>query len=194
MSTITELVEKEAQAAEVESDADLEAGEAEEPGEPEPGEPEPEPEPEEAQPFNPQALERALTRHERAMAKVLGDGWSDMSPCPTCSGAGFMPTGFTPPPDVQTDPDAVVCDACNGYGRRLTGSLAEGSETIPCTPCGGAGWRDARTIAASQQVAAQPPPQFTGSAPPAPVWDAARAVYVDVATGLPLTPTPPLPG
>jgi len=186
MATIAEMVEDEATRAESEA----EPGEPE-PSEPEPGEPEPEPEPEQvaaAPPFDPKELERELARHEKAMAKVLGDGFADMQPCETCGSAGYVPAGFTAPPEVLADPEAVACPACNGYGLRLTHSLREGNETITCEPCQGKGWQDRRAIEAARAVASYTPPALAPTVPPPPRWNVMTQQYEDE-SGRPLVPS-----
>ena len=181
MANLAELVEAEARQAESEP----------EPGEPEPGDPEPEATPElaaEAPPFDPKALERELAHHEKAMRKVLGEGFADMVVCETCGSAGYVPGDFEPQPEPKYDPNAVACPECNGWGLRLTHSLREGNVEITCDPCGGKGWQDRRAIEATlaQTAYAAPPPISAG--PPPPRWNTMTQQWEDE-NGRPLVPS-----
>lgn len=138
VSRITELAEAEAQAAEAEDTTS--------PAEPEPhpdDEAEPEDEAEavaELPAIDTRALERALKAHEKAMAKVLGEGFGDLVPCAACEGVGYTPPNMTPQPELCHDPMTETCNACNGYGQVLTGALADAQPLRPCTSCQGGGY------------------------------------------------------
>lgn len=198
MSRITELVEAEAAKAEAEEDEE-EAEAAESEPEPEEEDEEEDEEPEARMPTDAErrAFERELTRHEKAVAKFVGADWKHYKACDLCGGVGFVPEQVEPPPEVMRDPDAIVCDACNGWGRRLTGSLAEGNESIPCTVCGGAGWRDRRAAYAQQQVAAPPQGAVPAASPAAGYLpDRSAAIAALEAQGYVVVApvTPPAPG
>jgi len=127
--------------------------------------------------FDEKALERELSRHEKAMQKVLGDGWAGMEPCGGCGSAGYVPAGYVSAPELQPDPNCVVCDDCKGIGSRSTGSFAPGSEIIPCSVCNGAGWRDRGQIEAMRAAQAYQPPPQQYEQPPAPTWNQRTQQY-----------------
>ncbi len=100
----------------------------------------------------PEALKRfeaENTRHEKALAKVVGDDWKDFAPCDTCGGVGHLPAAQNKSLPFEHDPSAEVCPVCNGYGTTLTGAKEPGMVTRPCSRCTGSGWL---TVAEQPQV------------------------------------------
>jgi hypothetical protein len=177
VSHVTELARAEADETEREDEDEVAA--ADEEGTPEP---DPEPEPEAQAPelpsFDPKALESEQKRHERALDKVFG-GLDGFGTCEHCGGIGIIPHGLEPEPEPKHDPLSIACDVCDGLGVMLTGSRNPQYVTMPCTTCLGHGYRDRAAVEAQRQVDAQPPAAPYTPPPPAPVWDAARGVYVD---------------
>lgn len=125
-------------------------------------------------------LDGEAERHAKAVARVMGDDFAQLVPCPLCwqQAPGYR---FPVPPadpeqieavraalgldgfaDYAPAEDAQPCDTCNALGRVLTGSRVQGQETKPCASCTGTGWR-------SKVSAAQPAPvvQFPPPHPPA---------------------------
>lgn len=139
------------------------------------------------------ALERELKRHDKAMLATLGPEWSAMEPCGTCGGMGAVPPDFAPVPEMLEDPDVLVCEACNGFGQRVTPSLNPQYAAAPCTVCNSLGYRTKEAIDAEREQAAIMAEQaardaevlagyhapealpYGGNgyppAPPTPVWD-----------------------
>lgn len=103
------------------------------------------------------ALEGVLGRHEKALRKVLGEGFEDMQPCQTCEGFGFVPQGFEPVPELKASPMYERCGDCNGYGQVLTGAMPDASPLAPCTSCAGGGY--------ITKPADAPPPAYAQAAP-----------------------------
>jgi len=171
-----ELVE--AEASNVEDEAEAEA-EAEEEG------PEDEPEAEEeAEEEEPQALaaigpdeirkaERARDGQRKRLAGILGEEYVAHE-CIFCSGLGFTPE---PPPAgtvltvVQSEdglafeaqappseipllqaPDKTMCPECDGWGEVFSGSKAPHGAITPCSKCSGNGW----VMIARDEPAGQP--------------------------------------
>ena len=90
--------------------------------------------------FNPEALEREITRHGNAMKKVMGSAFPDMALCPTCEGMGWTPEQVQPPPELADDPLTERCAPCRGLGLVKTGSLREGQDVRSCVNCSGNGY------------------------------------------------------
>lgn len=111
------------------------------------------------------AIEKEMTRHEKAMARILGDGFADMAPCQTCYSMGFVPSEAP-----VFDPDFEKCDVCKGFGFRLMPTNAEGKGAMPCAACQGNGYR----------AKAMPAPPPTALAP--------ILRYIDPTTGLEVPP------
>jgi Zn-finger nucleic acid-binding protein len=193
MSRVTELVEEEAVRAEVEAPDDDDDDETDD--EELDDDPDEAPEVESVAPFDPKALERELARHERAMAKVLGDGFGAMESCGACGSMGFVPLDFVPAPELRTDPNCVLCGDCAGLGSRLTGSLAPGYEVIACTACQGAGWRDRGQIDALRAAQAYQQPQPVQVVPPQPTYNQSTNQWETApAAPQPFAPQPTLAG
>jgi DnaJ-class molecular chaperone len=128
---------------EAEPEAELEA-------EPE-AEPEEEPEAGEAERAEPEAraptagelkrFEAENTRHEKALAKIVGADWEGFAACEECGGVGFRPRELMAAPELVAMPDAIECPGCKGYGRLLTPSRVPGQEFQVCVECAGNGWK-----------------------------------------------------
>lgn len=104
-------------------------------------------------------LEREAKRHRDRISEVMGEEAQMLEPCPLCEPnfAGFR-FPVVPPDDVREAvrvaigdadgieylraTDARLCDACNGLGNVLTGSLVPVHRTKPCGQCRGAGYVD----------------------------------------------------
>lgn len=186
MSRATEVAEREA--AEAEQDApevepDEEAAEelAEIEREQE-AEPEPEPEPSSLATIQAQekALDQESKRHEKALAKALGDHWSEFALCPLCQVDGYaMPygpgevspeqrqailtvMGEAPGQNLGEHPTEVRCPVCDGYGEMLNGSRRPEQMTSACQTCMGTGHVAKpipnQPVPNGAQAAWQPPP------------------------------------
>lgn len=139
MSRVTELAAAEAAAAEAQSpdeEEEEQAGEEEQPAEP--GEPEQPAEPEQDSQAIAKQLDREATRHERAVAKIVG-AELPLEPCPMCESLGYMPPGSEVPPAADW---TRTCPACAGHGVRLTGSRVPSALTVECRACGGRGFQE----------------------------------------------------
>jgi hypothetical protein len=158
MSRATEIAEREAAEAEAEEveNPDAEPVEPIEPDEEEAAE-------EEAKPDEPsslatvQAIDKALEaeqkRHRNALAKALGEQFEDFDQCPLCQVDGYamqyQPGEVSPEQreailtvmgdavvlPILHDPNFKRCDACNGHGKRETGSLMEAYFYETCSTC-----------------------------------------------------------
>jgi hypothetical protein len=122
--------------------------------------------------YDEKALERELGWHAKAIAKALGDGFSDMEPCSACGTMGFTPVDLDPDPEVLHDEALTACNGCNGYGEVITGSRNPQHFTTTCTKCQGSGYRPVADIELEQhagQISTAPPslPQI----PPQPVYN-----------------------
>lgn len=191
MSTIAELARAEGDAAEDES-PDAEPDEGDEPDE--------DPEPEPTKPGEPpsdvsmetalKAMESEAKRHERAVAKIMGDGWEDVYPCPCCQlGPGFVFPYVTTSiddqerkatveryfgaddPPLRDAPFAETCDVCDGYGQLKMGAKNAHNAILPCRACEGKGWREK-----------QPPP-YVPPAPPGDPFPGAGYAYTPIEGG-----------
>ena len=111
--------------------------------------------------FNPEALEREITRHGNAMRKVMGSAFPDMALCPTCEGMGWTPERVEPPPELADDPLTEQCAPCHGLGLVKTGSRRDGQEVRSCVNCSGNGY--------TTKAVQLPPPQ-TAAPVPVPVY------------------------
>lgn len=163
MSKATEIAEREAAAAEAENpDA-----EPVDPIEPDESEQEAEADAEEA-PAEPsslaviQGMEKALEaeakRHEKAVAKALGEHFGDFVECPLCQVAGYAMMyqpgeigpdqrdeiltvmGETSGRRLKKHPDLETCDFCDGEGELETGSKRPDNLTEVCPKCAASGY------------------------------------------------------
>ena len=145
-------------------------------------EPEPEPATDMALAELTKGLDRESRRHEKALEKLHGADWDAYGLCPLCIGDGFLlphPAGSLPaeqweairalagqliPPDYQTAKDVDVCQDCQGWGRVITGSKAEGHETKLCSTCSGNGYTPKGTQYAPVSIPSAP--SFPGMTAP----------------------------
>lgn len=132
------------------------------------------------------AIDAEGKRHERALAKALGEKWEDYELCLRCLGDGFvlpipagqMPqeqwdnlmaqAGMAPGDQLKTATYAIVCSTCDGWGEIKTGSKSASQAVLPCKDCQGRGWFDSTDI--SHAPPAQP------AAPAATQWAALGSV------------------
>lgn len=102
-------------------------------------------------------LTRERDRHVKRIGEIMGDDATALLPCELCEPTiqGFrwpfvadddpraailaLLGGDDAAPMLQ-DPDAQVCDVCNGHGATLTGSRVQATATKPCAKCGAKGW------------------------------------------------------
>lgn len=162
-------------------------------GEQEPAldEPEQEPEQEPAEARAPsdaelRAFERENTRHEKALAKLIGDDWQAFGPCEHCGGVGFTPGGLDYAPELAAMPGVIECPGCKGYGRLTTPSRVPGQETQVCVDCAGMGWKH------EAARSAEPAPAATAIAPNGGTGAPTGYILVKVDPNAPdLPPTPP---
>lgn len=151
MSRVTELAAAEAAAAEAEQpDEEEEEQAGEEQAGEQPAEPEGEPEPEADASALAKQLDREASRHERAVAKIVGAPLP-LTPCPMCDSLGYMPPGSEVPPAADW---TRTCPACAGHGVRLTGSRVPAAMTVECRACAGRGFQERAETPAPAQVAA----------------------------------------
>lgn len=197
--TISELVEREAAAAEAE---ELEPNESTEPA----SEPEPDEELEPAagvagelesspEPPSDVAAERALDAIGKAaqqytakVAKIQAATPLELVECPLCPVPGYVQVPrrddlpehvllavetYLAGPDtgMRQHPNLERCDTCDGWGNMTTGSRA-GMVQQPCPDCNGQGYRDKRTALELERMNGSPSSSATSSAP-APVSPAA---------------------
>ena len=103
-------------------------------------------------------LERSATSWRNSVSRILEEDAQVLEPCPLCPDnlpgfvypletiphevreavIGWLRGGDTP--DMKDDPDAEVCDVCDGHGHTLTGSKVPGNDTKLCGKCAGNGW------------------------------------------------------
>lgn len=171
------MARAEADEAEREDDEQHEAG-TDEPEQPPDDDDEPEAAAPELPAFDPAELEKEQKRHEKALAKAFG-GLDAFDGCEHCGGLGVVPKGLEPAPEPKHHPEYLRCDECNGYGEMATGSLRDGYTTRPCNVCNGNGYIDLAAKDAADRARQLLHQQQTQQAPPPPVWDASRGVYVD---------------
>jgi hypothetical protein len=74
-----------------------------------------------------------MERHTRAWADAAGVPPETLEACPTCQGAGFLDK------PLKVSAHHQVCEACNGYGQVISGSLNPNAATVPCVECQGYG-------------------------------------------------------
>lgn len=178
MSKATEIAEREA----LEAEAEHPDAEPDEPIEPDEAEQEAEAVEEEAPPepsslAQIQGMEKALEaeakRHEKAVAKALGEHFGDFRECPLCQVAGYamqyQPGEIDPAqrdeiatvmgeasgPDYAKHPSEVRCPTCDGWGEMLNGSRRGEQMTSACQTCMGSGHVDKSQLASNVVSIAQ---------------------------------------
>lgn len=109
------------------------------------------------------SLEREAARHAREVEKRAGPMWSDLTPCPCCTGGagtvGFIVAELPEPLQsmrreqvsqalggsqnalYEIDQEREQCPTCKGRGMLRTGSLVPQQDALPCRTCNGQGWR-----------------------------------------------------
>jgi hypothetical protein len=101
-------------------------------------------------------FERENVRHERAIAKIMGDDFAAFEVCPGCDSLGFRPLGA-----IQYDRDLETCDTCKGHGFLLTGAVREDRVVRECIDCQGNGYRvHIEMPAAAAPAPTMPEPSF----------------------------------
>jgi hypothetical protein len=129
---------------------------------------------------------QASASYAKKITEILGDEAQVLELCPRCVGGGFPGFIFPPlmaPVDPETkaavllsigeeapnvsepDPYSRRCDACEGWGRVLSGSRLNQQKTLLCLPCHGRGWvavGDERRVA-QQAVTAPDVPRENGA-------------------------------
>lgn len=139
MSKATELAEAEARRAEAEQppesddNDDTPDGDVEDPGDAPTPITEPPAEPEVNAEAQAKAFVAEMNRHADEWAGIAGVPADTLEACPTCAGAGFLDR------PLKVSEHHQRCDACNGYGVVISGSLNAQSATTQCTVCSGFG-------------------------------------------------------
>lgn len=105
-------------------------------------------------------LDREGDRHFKAVAKIMGDQFGDLVPCPLCITPGFVTVepvrDFDPmqrqavlltmgefaPPELKDHPILYRCPTCDGWGELITGARKETTRTDGCPDCNGYGYRN----------------------------------------------------
>jgi hypothetical protein len=103
----------------------------------------------------------ANASYAKKITEILGEEAELLELCPRCVEGGFPGFIFPPvmaPVDAETkaavlvsigeeapnvsepDPYSRRCDACQGWGRVLSGSRLNQQKTLQCLPCHGRGW------------------------------------------------------
>lgn len=112
-------------------------------------------------------FEAENTRHEKALAKIIGRDWEGFVACEPCGGVGFVPAMLAEVPELVDMPDAIECPACKGYGRLRTPSRVPGQEFQVCVECAGNGWkREAPQAAPAPELVGPVPANGGYAAPP----------------------------
>jgi hypothetical protein len=192
VSRATELAQAEAERAEAEN-PDAEPVEPIEPDESE----EAEAEETEETPAEPsslaviQSMEKALDaeakRHEKAVAKALGEHWTDFAECPLCQVAGYampyQPGEITPEQRdsilammgesgnqaLAEHPTEVRCPTCDGWGEMRNGSRRAEQATSACQSCMGTGHLDKSSLASNTATLTAVPTYPWDDQPAAPI-------------------------
>lgn len=81
------------------------------------------------------SLESEHTRHEKALRKIMGEGFDGYTDCPVCMSMGYV---FGSP--LNDDEGTEVCTACKGFGEVRTASLVPQHATRQCMACLGNGY------------------------------------------------------
>lgn len=140
MSRVTEAAQREAAQAEREAEPDEPTAPDDAPqtgDEPDAGDDEQTPDEPEQTPTGEQqgeAFARELQRHEAEWSRIAGVAPGSLTACASCGGVGFIELPLRSRPDVKR------CEACNGYGETMTGSLREGRAIMDCAVCSGYGY------------------------------------------------------
>jgi hypothetical protein len=195
MSKVTDMAEAEAR--------DVEAEDEDETDEPEPApddeELEEEAEPEARGPTDAdmRKFEAENTRHEKALAKVVGDDWELFEACGVCGGVGHVPAASNVDVPFERDPQTEPCETCKGYGTTLTGAKEPGMVSRACSRCQGSGWTSVQEHPEIQPLALAPtstPEELAGNGAPSELVDprvaALQAEGFIVVSPITLAPAP----
>jgi hypothetical protein len=121
-------------------------------------------------------LDKQSQSHVRAVQRIMGDDFADVTPCPMCQIPGFVfdPVGGSPEFELRReavdayfaaggkplnpDPTVQTCGSCGGWGVRSTPSHVPNQGERQCPDCMGQGWvaREAVAMAQSQPWTPQP--------------------------------------
>lgn len=172
-----------------------------EPGEPEPSDEEgeaeeqdeqPEPASEPVEPPSSETVMRALEkehgRHEKALRRIMGEGFDGYDDCPVCMSMGYV---FGSP--LAADETVEACPTCKGFGLLRTPSLVEQHTAKQCMNCLGNGYVT-KTPAPVEGIPTSP--AVAGAVPLAPAADPEiERLRAQGYTVLPpyVTPTSPTP-
>lgn len=102
-------------------------------------------------------LEREANRHASRIGEIMEEGANELLTCPLCwaLAPGFMlpvepdeevknavriAIGDLPAEGYKPADNAQMCTACNGFGRRLSGSKVPEHRVILCPTCRGNGY------------------------------------------------------
>ena len=110
-------------------------------------------------------FETENTRHEKALAKIIGRDWEGFAACAECGGVGFVPAATLEAPELLAMPGVVECPGCKGYGRLVTPSRVPGQEFQTCVQCAGNGWKHEEPAQVAAPAYAPPLP---GNGAPSP--------------------------
>lgn len=134
-------------------------------------------------------FETENTRHEKALAKIIGRDWEHFEACSSCGGVGFAPSGASAEAELVEASGVVECGACNGWGRLVYPTRVEGQRLQVCIACAGNGWT--REPEPAAPVAAEPVAglEHAPAAPAVPNGPVAPPGYILV----PVTPPPAVP-
>ena len=167
MSAVDQVEGQQQPGEQPDDDDEAEAAEGEQPT-PEP-EPEPEPEARGVTAADVDALDRENTRHEKAVARIMGEDFRFVAACPTCQAFGFI---WPPPPEERPEyrEHSITkrCATCGGLGDVKTGSLRAGNELIRCADCKGYGYQPNPATAPATFTDAPATPAPSGGAELAP--------------------------
>ena len=105
-------------------------------------------------------VDAANLAYVKRLEGIMGEEVGVLEPCPRCSdpflglifpplmrpvdqerkAAVLLSVGEEPPSVSESDPYSHRCDACQGWGRVLSGSRLNQQKTLQCIPCNGRGW------------------------------------------------------
>lgn len=126
------------------------------------------------------ALEKQAVKHRERVLELAGPLAADLAPCPLCQeqAPGFYLHDLPPDqaegriqaivgvlsggivPEYRVSEQVERCDACDGWGRVLSGSRVPEQATVPCTACTGSGHKPKLEVpGAPPPLPEQPAPQ-----------------------------------
>lgn len=88
------------------------------------------------------AIAKEGDRHAAAVAKIMGDDFALVYPCPTCSEgiAGFTFEAPNNHGGLLPVDEFLTCDKCDGYGQVYTGARDSATWHTTCRKCAGQGY------------------------------------------------------